>query len=134
MKTLVLLSLLFWADPIKEVQEAVEKLRNLMVHPNEAALLDLAHPELTYGHSNARMENRTDFVQALVTRKSHFKKIELQDQSIVIEGKTAVVRHRLEADTFDGGVANTVRLHILTVWTKEKKGWKLIARQAVKLP
>ncbi len=134
MKTLVLLSLLFWADPKKEVQDAVEQLRYLMVHPNEAALLDLAHPKLTYGHSNARMEDRAAFVQALVTRTSHFKKIEFKDQTVSIEGNTAIVRHTMEADTFDGGLANSIKLHILTVWTKEKKGWKLIARQAVKIP
>jgi hypothetical protein len=134
MKTLALLSLLFWADPIKDVSDAVEKLRHLMVNPDEKALIEIAHPRLSYGHSNARMEDRAAFVDALVTRKSHFKKIDYKDQSIEIVGNTAVVRHILEADTFDGGVANSIRLHILTVWVKENKGWKLMARQAVKLP
>ena len=120
--------------PQKEVEKAVEQLRLLMVTPDRKGLEDLAHEELTYGHSGGKVESKKEFVETLVSGKSVFRKIELKDQKIVVVGNTAVVRHRLEADTFDGGVPNTIRLHIVLVWVKEKNSWKLLARQAVKLP
>jgi len=120
--------------PQKEVEKAVEQLRLLMVTPDRKGLEDLAHEELTYGHSGGKVESKKEFVETLVSGKSVFRKIELKDQKIVVAGNTAVVRHRLEADTFDGGVPNTIRLHIVLVWVKEKNSWKLLARQAVKLP
>ncbi len=117
----------------KEVEKAVEELRLLMVTPDQKSLESLAHDELTYGHSNGKVESKEEFVHTLVSGRSDFLKITLKDQKIVVTGNTAVVRHTLEADTFDGGVANSIRLHIVLVWAKEKNSWKLITRQAVKL-
>jgi hypothetical protein len=44
-----------------------------------------------------------------------------------------VVRHNLTAKTIDKGVPGNIKLHIMTVWVKEKKQWKLFARQATRL-
>jgi hypothetical protein len=38
------------------------------------------------------------------------------------------------AQTNDKGVKGSVNLYILLIWSKEKSGWKLIGRQAVKVP
>lgn len=137
MKLLITLIALFMkiADtPQKEVEQAVEQLRVLMLTPDQEGLEKIAHEELTYGHSGGKVESRKEFVETLVTGKSVFRKITLKDQKIALAGNTAVVRHTLEADTFDGGVPNSIRLHIVLVWAKEKNSWKLLARQAVKLP
>lgn len=136
MKLLLTIMALFMnaADtPQKEVEIAVEQLRTLMVTPDQKGLEDLAHKDLSYGHSNGKVESKEQFVHTLVSGRSDFRKIALRDQKVVISGNTAVVRHTLEADTFDGGVAGSIRLHIVLVWVKEKKSWKLLARQAVKL-
>lgn len=120
--------------PQKEVEKAVEQLRTLMLTPDRKGLENIAHEELTYGHSSGKVESQQEFIETLVSGKSVFRKIELKDQKIALAGNTAVVRHTLEADTFDGGVPNSIRLHIVLVWAKEKNSWKLLARQAVKLP
>lgn len=136
MKLLLTIMALFMnvADtPQKEVEKAVEQLRTLMVTPDQKSLEDLAHKDLSYGHSNGKVESKEQFVRTLVSGRSDFRRIALVDQKVVISGNTAVVRHTLEADTFDGGVAGSIRLHIVLVWVKEKKSWKLLARQAVKL-
>jgi len=50
-----------------------------------------------------------------------------------VHGKTAIVRHRLDADTNDAGKGTAqVHLKVMTVWVIEKGGWKLLGRQAVK--
>lgn len=121
-------------SPQEEVEKATEQLRVLMITPDQKGLESITHEELTYGHSSGKVESRKEFIETLVTGKSDFRKIELKDQKISVAGETAVVRHTLEAETFDGGVPGKIRLHIVLVWAKEKKTWKLLARQAVKLP
>lgn len=136
MKLLITIIALFMnvpGTPQKEVEKAVEQLRLLMITPDQKGLESIAHEELSYGHSNGKVESKKEFIETLVGGRSDFRRIELKDQKITVAGNTAVVRHTLEADTFDGGVANTIRLHIVLVWAKEKNSWRLIARQAVKL-
>jgi Domain of unknown function (DUF4440) len=117
----------------KYVAEAVETLRLTMVDPNEATFKKLLSDDLSYGHSGGHVDTKMEFIDALKTGKSDFLKIDLSDQTIKIVGKTAVVRHKLIAETKDAGKEQTtVKLLVLTVWIKGKNGWQLLARQAVK--
>ena len=114
------------------IEESVEELRQLMIRPTKEGLAGIAHFKLSYGHSNGKLENREQFVEALVSKKSDFREIKLTNQTIETIGKTAIVRHDLAAKTMDGGKTGEVKLHVLSIWLKQKKGWVIFARQAVK--
>lgn len=103
-----------------------------LVDPTEAGLKALTHPQLSYGHSNGRIENQAEFIQALVSGKSDFKSIVTANFQCESTSNTAYIRQDLEADIQDGGVHQSIRLHVLYIFTKEKKTWTLLARQAVK--
>ncbi len=118
----------------REVAKTVEKLRLAMISGNRAELEQVASDKLSYGHSGGKIEDKTAFVEAIAGGSSDFVTINLTNQTIVVEGKTAIVRHVLDADTNDGGKPGHVHLAILLVFAKENGGWKMIARQAVKLP
>ena len=139
MKTILLLLLVLsysfsMAQPANEVEVAVEALRQAMVDPTEDGLKKLTSADLTYGHSSGLMENQTEFIQALVSGKSDFKSITLSDQTITLPRKDlALVRHNLKGKTVNSGVEGTANIGVLLVWSKEKGGWKLLARQAFKL-
>jgi hypothetical protein len=117
----------------KAVTAAVEGLRKAMVDPDKAMLEKLTLPELTYGHSNGMIQNRTEFIQALTSGQSDFVSIELTAQSLTIVNNTAIVRHYLSAVTNDGGKPGQTKLSVLLVWQKQKGEWRLLARQAVKV-
>lgn len=119
----------------QEVAAAVEALRKAMVDADQPALERLADDSLSYGHSSGKIESKSAFVENIVNGNSDFVTIDLTGQTIYVSGKTAIVRHRLNATTNDKGKGpGTVNLAIMTVWQKEKKEWKMLARQAVKLP
>lgn len=137
---LLLITLLFStaisAQTKKEasVAVAVEALRKAMVEGDKANLEKFAHEGLTYGHSGGKVETKAEFVENIANGNSDFVTIDLTGQTIYVAGKTAIVRHRLNATTKDKGKdPATVNLAILTVWVKEKKEWKMVARQAVKV-
>ncbi|OIN58269.1 nuclear transport factor 2 family protein [Arsenicibacter rosenii] len=120
-------------DDKKDVEQAVEKLRQGMLNGDRATLESVAAEELSYGHSNGRVEDKKEFVEAFVSGTSDFKTIELTDQTVTVSGNTAWVRHKLYGETNDKGVPGTAKISILTVWVKQKGTWKLFARQAVKI-
>ena len=118
----------------KAVSDAVENFRKLMIAPDKAALENMAAAELSYGHSNGLIEDKAAFVDDFVTGKSIFKSVNLLDQTIKIAGDVAIVRHRLTGETFNNNVPGKADILILLIWKKEKDSWKLLARQAAKLP
>lgn len=117
------------------VAAAVEAMRKAMVDADKSMLEKLSHDGLSYGHSGGNVENKALFVENIVNANSDFVAIDLTDQTIYISGKTAIVRHRLNASTNNKNAGpGTVKLAVITVWQKERKDWKMLARQAVKLP
>jgi ketosteroid isomerase-like protein len=135
---LVILALCFSATAMaqskaeKKVAETVERLRIAMVDGNEAELNAIAADSLTYGHSGGHIEGKKEFVDKIVSGKSDFITIELKEQTIMISGNVAVVRHILNAQTNDNGKPGEAHLKVLLVFQKQHKEWKLLARQAVK--
>lgn len=113
----------------KAVAAAVENLRQAMLDGDKARLEALSTPQLTYGHSNGMLENKSQFVEALASGKSDFSSIDLTNQTIEVVGNVALVRHELHGQANSGAV----NIGILLVWKKDGKAWKLLARQAYKL-
>lgn len=112
----------------------VEKLKIAIVSADEAELNKLTSPKLTYGHSNGLLEDKKEFIRALVSGESKFTKIDLSEQTITISGDVALVRHKLIGDTHNKGKDPAVaRLGVLLVWQKTKGVWQLVGRQAFKL-
>lgn len=117
------------------VAAAAERLRVAMVDPTPAALRALVADDLSYGHSGGKVDTQASFISDLLDRKSDFVTIAITDQTIkVVDGNTAIVRHTLTADTNDSGKPGKVALKILGIWQKQGGEWKLLARQAVRLP
>ena len=115
------------------VANAVETLKKAMIDADKTALENIAADALSYGHSNGKVEDKAEFVRAIVSGESDFVTINLTEQTIKIAGNAAIVRHKLSATTNNSGKPGTANLALLMVWQKQKGGWKLLARQAVKI-
>jgi len=113
---------------------AVDQLKSAMISGDRKALEELAADDLSYGHSGGKVEDKATFVETIASGKSDFVTIELKNQTVKVTGKTGVVRHELHATTNDGGKPGEVHIGIMLVWQKQGKDWKLLARQAYKLP
>lgn len=116
------------------VAQAVESLRKAMIDGDKAGLEKITATTLSYGHSSGNIEDRATFISNISSGKSDFVTMDLSAQTIAVTGHTAIVRHTLSAQTNDGGKPNTVNLYVMLVWGKEGSQWKLIGRQAVKIP
>lgn len=117
----------------RKVAEAVESLRNAMINADKNLLESLVADKLSYGHSGGAVDDKKTFVEKIVSGQSDFVTIDLSEQTISVSGNTAIVRHILKAKTNDGSNPGEVNLRILLVWQKQNGGWRLLARQAVKI-
>lgn len=115
----------------KAVAETLERFRVAMVDGDSVALNKLVSTNLSYGHSGGHVEGKEEFVRKIVSGKSDFVTIDISEQTINVVKDVAVVRHTLHATTNDNGKPGVVDLSILLIWQKDKKGWQLLARQAV---
>lgn len=118
----------------EHVMTALEQLRTAMISGERAALEKIASDKLSYGHSSGLVENKQEFVEHIASGKSDFVTIDLTEQTITMARNVAIVRHVLSATTNDNNKPGTVKLKVMLVWQKEKGHWKLLARQAVKVP
>lgn len=123
------------ADPEAPVKARVDAFIAALLKPDRATLESLTSPDLSYGHSNGRIENREQFVRNMLGGGSRFLSIELTDETVKVVADTALVRHVLFAHTHDTGrEPGTIRIGILLVWRRERGEWLLLARQAFRLP
>ncbi len=117
------------------VSKAMDTLNAAIKSADPQQLDKISIADLTYGHSNGRLENKAQFIDALVQKRSVFKTIDVSKQTIHMQGDTAVVRNHVSADTDPGakGTIVHVEIDVIYVWRFIAGEWKLIARQAYKL-
>ena len=104
----------------KEVAARVETLRKAMQDADKSALENIAAEELSYGHSNGKIEDKPAFVDAIVSGRNDFIKIEATDLTIRIVGNTAIARHKLAGDVVNDGKPGTINLGFLLVRQTQK--------------
>jgi hypothetical protein len=118
----------------KNVTAAVETLKKAIVDADKSLLESIAADELVYGHSNGKVQNKSEFIQEIVSKQPiDYVKVETTDQTITIAGNTAVVRHIYSAETINNGTPGSLKIGNMLIWQKQKGKWKLLARQAYRI-
>jgi len=109
-------------------------LRKAILAQDKATLETLAAEQLSYSHSDAHLEDKTKFINAIMTRKAVFKSLEFPELTVAIVGNNAIVRHLWVSESeLDGKITNT-KIGVLQVWQKQDSRWKLLARASFRLP
>jgi len=116
-----------------DVAKAMDALNAAILSGDAQKLNAITGAQLSYGHSNGRLETKAEFVSAIVERRSVFVKIDITNQKIAMMGDTAIVRNHLSGDTNTGGKPAHVEIDVIYVFRLEGGDWKLIGRQAYKL-
>jgi len=115
------------------IKKVVDELRTAWFKQDKEKLESLTAEQLSYSHSDARLENKAKFIDGVMTRKATFKSLEFPDLTVQTVGNVAVVRHLWVSESeLEGKVTNT-KIGVLQVWQKQD-GWKLLARASWRLP
>ena len=132
----LLLSGFAGAEPADEaaVKEGVEILRKALFEADKTRLEQVASAQISYGHSDGRVETKEQFINGVMTRKQIVKSLAFPELKVAVVGNAAIARHIYLAESELEGKATTTRIGALQVWQKPDGGWKLLARQGFRLP
>jgi Domain of unknown function (DUF4440) len=118
----------------ESVARSVEILRKALLEADRSRLEQVASTQISYGHSDGRVQNKEEFIHGVMTRKQTVKSLEFPELKIAVVGNAAIARHIYLAQSELDGKATTTRIGVLQVWQKQDGGWKLLARQGFRLP
>jgi ketosteroid isomerase-like protein len=116
------------------VNAAVEDLTKAMLRADKAELERLVADQLSYGHSSGLVESKSQFIDVIANKTTIYKTITLSEPSTVIAGDNAIVRHIFSNTSETNGKTASISVGILQVWQRQGTGWRLLARQAFRLP
>ena len=124
------------ANPEDEaaVKKAVEELKAAWLKQDKATLEAMTLPQLSYSHSDGRIEDKAKFIEGVMGRKATVKSLEFPDMTVQVVGNTAIVRHLWVSQTELEGKVTDTKIGVMQVWQKQDGGWKLLARSSYRLP
>ena len=117
------------------VAKNVEAFRAAQVAADAKAFDALCAAELSYSHSDARVEDKATFIANATAGKSRFLLLEYKDPQIRVVGPAAIVRFHWvgQSESIADGKKSDTNLHILMNWQKQGSDWKLLTRASTKL-
>jgi hypothetical protein len=116
------------------VKKAAEELRTAWLKQDKAKLDSLTAAQLSYSHSDGRIEDKAKFIEGVMGRKATVKSLEWPDLTVQVVENEAIVRHLWVSESeLEGKVTNT-KIGVMQVWQKQGGPWKLLARASWRLP
>jgi hypothetical protein len=125
------------AKPGKVEQEvlAAERARiGLAVKADTAALEKMLGDDLTYGHSDGRVDTKAQFLDALKSGDLKYESMEHANPTVRVFGNTAVITGLSNVKVKSRGQDLNLRLRFTCVWVKRDARWQMVAWQSTRLP
>src|SRR5262249_11618192 len=116
------------------VAQVIETLRRGILEADKAKRDQVAAAQISYGHSDGRVQNKQEFIDGVITRKQTQKSLTFPELKVSVVGNAAIARHIYLGESELDGKQTTTRIGALQLWQKQDGGWKLIARQGFRLP
>ena len=113
--------------------QSIETLREGVLKQDKAKLDQLAASQISYGHSDGRVETKEQFINGVMNRKPVQKSLAFPELKVFVVGNTAVARHIYLGESELDGKLTSTRIGALQIWQKQGGSWKLLARQGFKL-
>ena len=117
------------------VAKSVEAFRLAQLAADAKAFDALCAAELSYSHSDGRVQDKATFIANATNGKSTYLSLAYQDLKIRVVGTAAIVRFHwvAESQAVADGKKSATNLHILMNWQKQGADWKLLSRAATNL-
>lgn len=121
-------------DTKMQVMMKMMELRNALLSKDSVALDKLMVDDVSYGHSTALIQNKAALIHAVKDGEQDYKSIEPSDMNVRVYDNTAIVTMKFKASLTNMGKPVDLNLIVQLTWVKLKGDWKLVSRQATKLP
>ena len=105
-----------------------------MVASDGAALERLLADDLSYGHSDGRVQGKSELLESLRTGKMRYRRLSAEEASARVYGCAGIVTAKAsaEVETPERTLSVTLRYTATYAWLTDH--WALVAYQSVRLP
>lgn len=118
------------ADVLRADDRRFEAMRKGDWAALDAALAD----DLTYVHSTARLESKTEHIANLRGGKPHYRGIAPRDRTARVHGGIGIVNGVSEMHVERDGKEQRFTVRYLAVYAKAGDSWRMIAWQSTRVP
>ena len=133
---LLLSTVLFAAKPTKQsLQEAELNRFKAMIAVDKDGLDKSIHKDLYYCHSSATIDNKESYIESIVSKKTIYHKIDIEETNARVYGNTGINTGILNVINLKDGVEQPVnRIRYTGVYLYEDGRWQLVSWQTTKSP
>jgi hypothetical protein len=117
----------------KEVESSIDLLYKAMISQDKPTLEKITAEQLSFGHSTGQVENKSQFIQDVISGPVKFSSINTDSQSIDLADDVVIVRNNSSIKGIRDGAPLDIKIGVLMIWKKQGTGWQLLARQGFKL-
>jgi ketosteroid isomerase-like protein len=117
-----------------QVMMKMQDLRNALLSKDSVSLSALLADDVSYGHSTGIIQTKAQLIRDVMSGFQDYKSIEPSDLNIRVYDNAAVAVLKLKTNLIANGNPMDLNLNATLTWVKINNAWKLVARQAVKLP
>jgi hypothetical protein len=129
---LLVFSLGVSAQDTTAVKAALDRLEMALVARDTMTMKQLLHMNLQFGHSNGWVQTKRDAIEDAKSGALVYGRFDRQSLTILLHGKTAVVREWVNVSGTRNGTEFNVKLFVMQHWVRTKKGWQLLVRQGAR--
>ena len=121
-------------NKIVAVLDQEQKRFEAMMRADTVALRPMLSDDLVYLHSNALQENKQAHLKAIASGKLVYQKLQREQASVRMYGKTALINGRVQAAGILNGNPFDIKLIYTAVYRKSKGRWLLANWQSTRIP
>jgi len=123
------------ASPENDVRAADTARVTATIAGDFRGLAPLLSDELSYGHSDGRVQTKLDFLDTVRTSRVKYEAYDYEELHAQNVGEGLVtLTGRVFLRASAGGETITARLRFLAVWRQENGAWRLFAYQSTRQP
>jgi ketosteroid isomerase-like protein len=119
---------------LNEVLELEERRWAAMIAKDTDVLADLFAEEMSYTHSNAVVDTRSSYLEAIEKRTFDYHGVERSDTTEHLVGDTALLTGRAEIDVTAGGHQVHLNARYTVVWVRRDGRWQFLCWQSTSIP
>lgn len=116
------------------VRDAEARRVRALVTADYAALELLLADDLTYTHSNARVDSKAAYLAPLLSGRTRYTSLQPEDIQVRSYGTTAIVTGTMRSVALVAGKESRVHMRFTSVWVEREGRWRMAAWQSTRLP
>lgn len=116
------------------VRQAEETRIQALLTRDFAALDRVLGEDLTYTHSNAKVDGKTAYLEPFVSGRTRYVRLEPSDVVARVYGDAAVLTGRMLSVALVNGAESRTDLRFTSVWVTRDGRWQMVAWHSARLP